>query len=155
LTQATLWITNSGEINTNPDEVASISFEPVFKDYFSAQSEAYGEWRPTYPDDLIAYLASLAPGQDLAWDYATGTCQAARSLAAYFDRVVATDASERQIASAPPHQRIDYRVEPAEASEIGSGSLELIAVVQALRVGRYRQPHKASSVPRDRNRLSS
>jgi len=104
----------------------------MFKDHFSSQSKGYAEFRPAYPEGLFAYLAGLTPARQLAWDCATGTGQAAGSLAEHFERVIATDASERQISNAPPHDRIDYRVEPAEATDIGSGTLDLIVVAQAL-----------------------
>jgi SAM-dependent methyltransferase len=104
----------------------------MFKDHFSSQSKGYAEFRPAYPEGMFAYLAGLTPARQLAWDCATGTGQAAGSLAEHFERVIATDASERQIANAPPHDRIDYRVEPAEGTDIGSGTLDLIVVAQAL-----------------------
>jgi SAM-dependent methyltransferase len=53
-------------------------------------------------------------------------------LASVFDRVVATDASEKQIANAQPHERVEYRVAPAENSGIDSRTLDLITVAQAL-----------------------
>ncbi len=49
-----------------------------------------------------------------------------------FDRVIATDASEKQIANAQSHESIDYRVAPAENSGIGSETIDLIMVAQAL-----------------------
>jgi SAM-dependent methyltransferase len=49
-----------------------------------------------------------------------------------FDRVIATDASEKQIANAEPHERVEYRVAPAENSGIESGTIDLIMVAQAL-----------------------
>jgi SAM-dependent methyltransferase len=49
-----------------------------------------------------------------------------------FDRVIATDASEKQIANAEPHERVEYRVAPAENSGIGAGTANLIMVAQAL-----------------------
>jgi SAM-dependent methyltransferase len=49
-----------------------------------------------------------------------------------FDRVIATDASEKQIASAQPHERVEYCVAPAENSGIRSATIDLIMVAQAL-----------------------
>jgi hypothetical protein len=46
--------------------------------------------------------------------------------------VIASDASERQIASAPGVDDIDYRVAPAEASGLDGGSVDLVTVSQAL-----------------------
>jgi hypothetical protein len=59
----------------------------------------------TFPGPLFAYLASLASAHDLAWDCATGNGQAALGLTPHFDAVVATDASQEQIARARPHRR--------------------------------------------------
>jgi len=53
-------------------------------------------------------------------------------LASVFDRVIATDASEKQIANAQPYERVEYRVAPAENSGIESETLDLIMVAQAL-----------------------
>jgi SAM-dependent methyltransferase len=49
-----------------------------------------------------------------------------------FDRVIATDASEKQIANAQSHEIVEYRVAPAENSGVGSGTIDLIMVAQAL-----------------------
>ena len=49
-----------------------------------------------------------------------------------FDRVIATDASEKQIANAQSHKRVEYRVAPAENSGIGTETIDLIMVAQAL-----------------------
>jgi methylase of polypeptide subunit release factors len=71
-----------------------------FEDHFSKQSQLYAQHRPQYPNEIYAYLASLAPGHSLAWDCGTGNGQAAVGLAKYFDRVYATDASTEQISRA-------------------------------------------------------
>ena len=104
----------------------------TFKDHFSKQAATYAMFRPRYPQKLFEYLASVAPGRQLAWDCATGNGQAAVGLASVFDRVVATDASENQIANAQSHERVDYRVAPAENSGIRSETIDLIMVAQAL-----------------------
>jgi SAM-dependent methyltransferase len=49
-----------------------------------------------------------------------------------FDRVIATDASEKQIANAQSHNIVEYRVASAENSGIGSETIDLIMVAQAL-----------------------
>jgi ubiquinone/menaquinone biosynthesis C-methylase UbiE len=81
---------------------------------------------------LFRYLATVAPGHELAWDCATGNGQAAVALAEVFERVIATDASEKQIDNAEAHPRVDYRVAPAEESGIESKTVDLITVAQAL-----------------------
>src|SRR5262245_45040835 len=103
-----------------------------FKDHFSKQAAGYAQFRPRYPQDLFEYLGSIAPSRQLAWDCGTGNGQAAVGLASVFDRVIATDASEKQIANAQSHESIDYRVAPAEDSGIGSETIDLIMVAQAL-----------------------
>jgi len=77
-------------------------------------------------------VGSIAPSKELAWDCATGNGQAAVELAEVFDRVIATDASEKQIANAKKSPRIDYRVATAEASTLDSRSVYLVMVAQAL-----------------------
>ena len=103
-----------------------------FKDHFSAQAEDYAKFRPRYPEELFRYLATIAPGKQLAWDCATGNGQAAVALAEVFERVIATDASETQIGNAEAHPRVEYRVAPAEESGIESNTVDLITVAQAL-----------------------
>ncbi|HEY5767994.1 MAG TPA: class I SAM-dependent methyltransferase [Candidatus Udaeobacter sp.] len=103
-----------------------------FKDHFSAQAAAYAKFRPGYPRGLFDYLGSTAPSRQVAWDCGTGNGQAAVGLASVFDRVIATDASEKQIANAQSHKRVEYRVAPAENSGIGTETIDLIMVAQAL-----------------------
>lgn len=102
-----------------------------FKDHFSTASERYAAFRPDYPAELYAWLASLSAERNLAWDCATGSGQAALGLVPHFQRIVATDASAEQIRHAAPHARIDYRVATAEASGLADASVDLIAVAQA------------------------
>jgi ubiquinone/menaquinone biosynthesis C-methylase UbiE len=103
-----------------------------FKDHFSKQAADYAKFRPRYPQKLFDYLESIAPSRQFAWDCGTGNGQAAVGLASVFDRVIATDASEKQIANAQPHEIVEYRVAPAEKSGIGSETIDLIMVAQAL-----------------------
>jgi SAM-dependent methyltransferase len=103
-----------------------------FKDHFSAQAADYAKFRPRYPRVLFAYLGTIAPRLEVAWDCGTGNGQAAVGLASVFDRVIATDASDKQIANAEPHERVEYRVAPAENCGIESATIDLIMVAQAL-----------------------
>jgi SAM-dependent methyltransferase len=103
-----------------------------FKDHFSAQAADYAKFRPSYPRELFNYLASIVPSRQLAWDCGTGNGQAAVGLASVFDHVIATDASEAQIANAQPCGRVEYRFASAENSGIKSGTVDLIMVAQAL-----------------------
>ena len=82
-----------------------------FQDHFSRQSEIYLKARPTYPDELFEYLASISPSKELCWDCATGNGQAAVSLSKYFKKIIATDGSETQIQHAIVAENIEYRIE--------------------------------------------
>lgn len=103
-----------------------------FKDYFSAQSDAYARYRPEYPEELYRFLLGLVPSRQKAWDCATGNGQVAVRLAQYFETVFATDASEAQISHAKHLPNIQYRVATAENSGLPSESVQLITVGQAL-----------------------
>ncbi|MCD6047142.1 MAG: putative methyltransferase [Gammaproteobacteria bacterium] len=104
----------------------------AFKDYFSDVAQEYKNYRPDYPPELFVYLASLCAEHQLVWDCATGTGQAAKALANYFDHVFATDASEAQIKQAVPDAKITYVCEPAETTSLKDHSVDLITVAQAL-----------------------
>lgn len=104
----------------------------TFKDYFSCDSTGYSQYRPDYPPRLFKYLASLCQHRHTAWDCATGNGQAARLLAGYYQRVIATDASRSQIAAAPPGKNIEYRIAVAEQSGLADASVDLVTVAQAL-----------------------
>lgn len=81
---------------------------------------------------LYQFLADNCQRHQLAWDCATGNGQAALSLAGHFQAVIATDASEQQIASAEPHPQINYAVAAAESSGLDDSSVDLVTVAQAL-----------------------
>jgi SAM-dependent methyltransferase len=104
----------------------------AFRDHFSKQSDEYARHRPTYPATIFAWLAGQSNGRTLAWDCATGNGQAALGLATYFDTVVATDASAEQIDRAFAHERVVYRVAPAEDAGLATASADLVTVAQAV-----------------------
>ncbi len=85
-----------------------------------------------YPDALFEYVASLPCTRDAAWDCATGNGQAAIGLSRHFDRVVATDVNEGQIAHAFPNNKIAYSVQAAEKTTNRDGQFDLVNVAQAL-----------------------
>ncbi len=103
-----------------------------FKDHFSERAALYSQFRPHYPDELFQFVARLAPHRDAVWDCATGSGQAAEGLSRYFAKVLATDASEKQIAMATPHAGVEYRVATAEASGLAQHSVDIVTVAQAL-----------------------
>jgi SAM-dependent methyltransferase len=102
------------------------------KDNFSAQAALYARFRPAYPPELIAHLASLAPNRQSAWDCGTGNGQVAAMLAGHFGQVYATDISEKQLGEAPAHPRIRYALEPAEQCSAPDQAFDLIVVAQAI-----------------------
>ena len=104
----------------------------TFADHFSGVSAAYAAFRPRYPDALFDFLGDVAPARDAVWDAGTGSGQAAIGLARDFSRVIATDPSASQIEHAIPHDRIAYRVAPAEASGLDERSVDLVTAAQAL-----------------------
>ena len=102
-----------------------------FKDHFSTQAAIYTQFRPHYPREIFAWLASQVSSHYTAWDCATGNGQAAAGLADYFSRVIATDASASQIDKAPQFSTIEFRVASAEKSGLANASVDLVTVAQA------------------------
>jgi ubiquinone/menaquinone biosynthesis C-methylase UbiE len=104
----------------------------TYKDYFSGHSKAYALARPDYPQSLFSYLNSLCHQHQLAWDCACGNGQATVALTQYFDKVIATDASEDQLTHAPQHKKIQYRKAQAEDCFLAPTTVDLVTVAQAL-----------------------
>ena len=104
----------------------------TFKEHFSGHADSYREARPTYPDELFAWLAQQAPDNALAWDAGCGNGQATVALAKHFQRVIGTDPSANQIAEAEQRPNIEYRVEPAEQPTLADASVSAVCVAQAL-----------------------
>jgi SAM-dependent methyltransferase len=102
-----------------------------FKDHFSRQAAAYSRYRPGYPPELIAYVASLAPARGLAIDCATGSGQAAVALARHFERVIAVDGSVAQLLRSLPAAGVTYVAGLAERLPLRAGCAELVAAAQA------------------------
>lgn len=105
--------------------------EQSFKDLFSKQSEEYARFRPSYPQALFQYLASLVNDHHLAWDCGCGNGQAAVGLVRYFSQVVATDPSINQLKKTSGHSRILYLASTAEAVPFSGRKISLVTVAQA------------------------
>jgi SAM-dependent methyltransferase len=108
-----------------------------FKDHFSAQSQIYADYRPTYPDSLFSFLSETCKTSgthslSLAIDCATGNGQAAVALADFFASVHACDASLEQLDKAVACPRVHYTQGAAEVIQLGDNSADLITVAQAL-----------------------
>ncbi len=104
----------------------------LVKDNFSAQSGGYALFRPTYPDELVDYIAALASSRELALDCGAGNGQLTVKLAARFRQVIGTDISHRQIENAVQMPNIRYQVTSAESTDFEAGSFDLITVAQAI-----------------------
>lgn len=103
-----------------------------FQDHFSGHARDYASFRPTYPVELPAWLAGLAPSRQVAWDCGTGSGQAARLVAEHFALVAATEPSRQQLESAPRHPRVAYIAATAEHVPLADVSVDLVTVAQAL-----------------------
>ncbi len=101
-------------------------------DHFSAHAQNYARFRPTYPDELFLWLATLCPERALAWDCGTGNGQAALGLAAHFTKIHATDLSPEQLKQASARDNIHYQPGAAEDSGLPDQSANLVTVAQAL-----------------------
>jgi SAM-dependent methyltransferase len=104
---------------------------PPARNWFDQGGRAYARFRPEYPRELAAYLASLAPDHDTAVDVGCGNGQLTQLLAPYFGKVVGLDPSADQIANAIPDERIDYRCAPAEQLPLPDASASLVTAAQA------------------------
>lgn len=102
-----------------------------FKDHFSGHAALYAKYRPDYPPELYAYLATLTPHCDIALDCATGNGQAAVGLARYFSKVVATDGSVQQLRNAQRAERVAYVANLAEQPAFRDASIDLVTAAQA------------------------
>lgn len=103
-----------------------------FADHFSRDSVAYAKFRPGYPPELFAWLATLPAGRTVAWDCGTGTGQAAALLTPHFDLVVGSDPSRTQVAAADRTSGALYFAGSGESSALASQRVDLVTVAQAL-----------------------
>lgn len=101
------------------------------RSFFKASGN-FQKFRPEYPLELYDFIVKHCNNKQLAWDCGTGNGQAARKLAKYFDKVIATDASKEQIDNALEIENVEFRVQPAEESGLESESIDLITVACAL-----------------------
>jgi ubiquinone/menaquinone biosynthesis C-methylase UbiE len=112
------------------------------KDLFSKQASIYAQYRPTYPRELFQHIVSFVKDKQVAWDCATGNGQAAVELAGYFNLVMATDISEKQLQQAIAHEKIVYSVSAAENTSFADNSFDCITVAQAYHWFNFEAFHK-------------
>lgn len=103
----------------------------AFEDHFSDTGEAYRRFRPGYPEELFAFLTSVAPAGGRVWECGAGSGQATTGLARAFTRLLVTDPSHAQLRLADA--RLGRRIVcTAEAAPLPPGSVDLVVVAQAL-----------------------
>lgn len=106
-------------------------------DHFSGVAASYAQFRPTYPEELFTWIASVAPRRDLVWECGAGSGQATGALSRMFARVVATDVSAAQVAQAPELPNVAWVVAPAECVPIAGRRVDVVCVGQALHWFRF------------------
>jgi ubiquinone/menaquinone biosynthesis C-methylase UbiE len=102
------------------------------KDNFSRQANAYAKYRPDYPKELFDFILSHINNKVAAWDCATGNGQTAKVLAKYFEKVYATDLSQKQLDNAEQASNIFYSLQAAEQTNFPDHYFDLVTVSQAL-----------------------
>lgn len=102
------------------------------KDLFSSGAPEYARFRPQYPAALFDYILSFITDRQQAWDVGCGNGQTAYILSRYFDAVLGTDISNEQLAHAQPAYNIQYKKESSSACSLPDGSVDFIAISQAL-----------------------
>jgi ubiquinone/menaquinone biosynthesis C-methylase UbiE len=112
------------------------------KDNFSKQSAIYAKYRPTYPPALYDFILTQVANKETAWDCGTGNGQAAKELSKKFNKVFATDISQKQIDNAGHSDNIFYSVQPAEKTDFTDNSFDLVTVAQALHWFRFDEFYK-------------
>lgn len=101
-------------------------------DRFSTQAAKYKKYRPVYPKEIYAELLKHVHQQHACWDCGTGNGQVAAVLAKHFNRVEATDISQKQIDQATSLDNIRYSVQRAEQTNFDDDQFDLITVAQAV-----------------------
>jgi len=100
-------------------------------DLFGAVAADYARHRLTYPAAFFAQFAARLHGPRV-WDCGCGNGQASLDLAAQGLSVVATDASEQQLAQALPHPQVKYHCASATASGLADASVDGVLVAAAV-----------------------
>ncbi|KAM7271938.1 hypothetical protein ACFE04_031152 [Oxalis oulophora] len=106
---------------------------------FIKQAKQYAEIRPDYPLELFEFIASKTPTHQLVWDVATGSGQAAQSLARLYDKVIATDPNPKllELAHHLPNVKYQHTSPTMSISELEKmvstkSSVDLITIAQGL-----------------------
>jgi ubiquinone/menaquinone biosynthesis C-methylase UbiE len=102
------------------------------KDNFSKQASLYAKYRPAYPPEIFSFILDHIENRHCAWDCATGNGQTAKELAKSFDKVYATDISQKQLDNAEQARNIFYSLQAAEHTNFEENQFDLVTVSQAL-----------------------
>ncbi|MFD1259936.1 class I SAM-dependent methyltransferase [Entomomonas asaccharolytica] len=103
----------------------------VSKNWFEQGGKEYARFRPEYPAELVAFLASVVPAKKIAVDVGCGNGQLTKQLAQYFSTVVGIDPSASQIDNAIPHEHVSYYCASAEQIPLTDNCANLITAAQA------------------------
>lgn len=101
------------------------------QNWFDHGGRVYKRFRPEYPSQLGAFLASCAPDNQMAVDVGCGNGQLTRALAPYFRKTLGLDPSLNQIANSTPNAKISYLCSKAEHLPIADGIVSLVTAAQA------------------------
>ena len=102
------------------------------KDLFSEESQTYQSARPRYSQQLITAILEHVPARQWAWDVGCGSGQFTQLVAAYFERVLATDLSVKQLEQAQALHNVQYQAQEASNSGLADHSVDLVTVAQAV-----------------------
>ncbi|WP_236736380.1 class I SAM-dependent methyltransferase [Pseudomonas flexibilis] len=103
----------------------------VSRNWFDQGGQAYARFRPEYPPELAAFLASIAPDSELAVDVGCGNGQLTHQLAEHFSRVIGMDPSADQLVHAAARGNLSYLCAPAESLPLPDRCASLITAAQA------------------------
>ncbi|XP_041350566.1 putative methyltransferase DDB_G0268948 [Gigantopelta aegis] len=108
----------------------------LFED--SKHAELYAKFRPTYGQDvyerIIDFCKETSAEFKLAVDVGCGPGQSSKPLTGYFESVIGTDISKKQIENAVTNiANLQFRVGSAEDLDfLGNNSTDLVTVAQAI-----------------------
>jgi SAM-dependent methyltransferase len=99
--------------------------------WFDKNADAYKAARPSYPEELFAFVSSRAAGHDLAIDCGAGNGQATVRLAPYFKQVVGIDLGKEMLARAAAAENVRYAASGTKALPFQPGSADLVTAAAA------------------------
>ena len=84
---------------------------------FGRQADLYRKLRPDYPESVFERIArACGEPRGVVVDLGAGSGQATTRLLEYFDRVIAVEPDADMAAHIPASDRLEFRVQPAEAA---------------------------------------